>query len=68
MIDPVERKFAQDVYLRVCRDSGFQLDMFAAANLAAGVMKISTMELWVRMDIPIAVMDQIAQGIHAICR
>lgn len=62
-----ERKLAQDVYIRVCKDSGFQLDLFTAVHLAAGALGISSMELWVRMGIDLAVMEQIALGKHPAC-
>lgn len=63
-----ERKFAQDVYVRVCRDSGFSMGFAEACHLTAQLLQISTMELWVRMGLTIAVMDEIATGVHPICK
>lgn len=58
------RKLAQDVFIRVCRDSGFQLDMFRAAALAGSALGTNALGLWTRMAIGFDVMEQIAAGTH----
>lgn len=63
----MERKQIQDLFIRVCRDSGFQLSGTDAAVIAARSVGISPLEIWTAMP-GIAVMDEIASGSHPAAR
>lgn len=58
-----DRDLIQQIYVRVCRDSGFGLDSIRAATLAARIVGCSPLEVWVAMP-SLAVMDAIAEGKH----
>lgn len=58
-----DRKTIQDIYIRVCRDSGFGLDYIAAAQLAAKVVGIHPLDIWIAMP-SLSVMEEIATGAH----
>lgn len=60
------RKTVQDVFIRVCRDSGFRLEATRAAHLAAKMLGISAFEVWTAMDLD--VMRRIASGEHPAAR
>lgn len=60
---PHERKTVQDVFVRVCRDSGFTLGSVQAANVAARALKCHPLQVWLAMP-ELAVMDEIAAGRH----
>jgi hypothetical protein len=57
------RETIQQMFVRVCRDSGFKLDTMRAATLAARVLGISPLEIWIALP-SLNVMDQIAAGTH----
>lgn len=61
-----ERKLKQDIYIRVCKDSGFQLDSTRAAILAANVIGCHPMEIWMALDVDL--MNRIASGEHPVCK
>ncbi|ANC85486.1 hypothetical protein A7E77_00365 [Sphingomonas sp. NIC1] len=63
----VERKLRQDLYIRVCRDSGFQLDMYRAAALAGKIGGFHALDVWTAMP-SLDVMAQIAAGTHPSAR
>lgn len=44
------RKQIQEVYIRICKDSGYKLGATHAAKLAASVLKIHPLEVWVAMS------------------
>jgi hypothetical protein len=57
------RKFIQDLYIRICRDSLFKMDFVAAAQIAGKVGDFHPME--VLMALPsMDVMMEIARGEH----
>lgn len=60
----IDRTTAQKVYIRVCKDSGFQLSYDRAADLAAKILGTTALVLWVDMDISLDIMKEIAAGIH----
>lgn len=41
-----ERKLRQNAFIRVCKDSGFSLDTYRAAAMAAGVVGVHPLEIW----------------------
>lgn len=53
----------QQVYIRVCRDSGFKLDWIRATNLTASIVGKHPMDVWIAIG-TIDVMEAIAQGEH----
>lgn len=59
-------KTRQDVYIRVCRDSGFQLDSTRAAILAANVLGCHPLEICMALDMDL--MNKIADGSHPVCK
>ncbi|MDB5707879.1 MAG: hypothetical protein JWN66_4995 [Sphingomonas bacterium] len=61
------RQQIQQVYIRVCRDSGFQLDYLQAANLAAKVLGKHPLDVWIAMPC-LDVMREIAVGEHPAAR
>lgn len=68
MTDPdaaVARDLVQQVFIRVCRDSGFTLATQEAAALAAGALGLSPLQIWMAMP-SLDVMDKIAAGTHPI--
>lgn len=59
----LDRKLRQDVYIRVCRDSGFTLDYVRASVIAAMMLKCSPLEIFFALPgLPVA--EQIADGTH----
>jgi hypothetical protein len=61
-----ERKLRQDVFIRVCRDSGFTMDTIRAAQLAARVAKCDPLEIWIAVG-DLLSMERIASGSHPCC-
>lgn len=59
----MDRKSRQDAFIRVCQDSGFQLETDRAAHLAGSVVGCSALEIWLAMP-SMSVMDEIAAGTH----
>jgi hypothetical protein len=62
-----ERKTVQDVFIRVCRDSGYSMNAIKAAGVAAAAMKCHPLDVWLAMP-SLYVMDEIAAGTHPACR
>jgi hypothetical protein len=60
------RKLKQDVYIRVCKDSGFLLTPTDAAILAAKVLGCHPLEIWLALDF--YYMEKIASGEHPVCQ
>lgn len=60
----IERKQIQDVFIRVCRDSGFKMEASAAAIFAAQLIQISPLEVWTAIG-SMDTMRKIAQGTHS---
>lgn len=61
-----DRKLKQDVYIRVCKDSGFVLSSTDAAILTAKVLKCHPIEIWLALDF--YYMEKIASGEHPACQ
>lgn len=57
------RKLIQDMYVRVCRDSGFQLSWEQATKLTAKVGGWHPLDVWMAMP-SMDVMEEIAEGKH----
>lgn len=53
----------RQLYIRVCQDSEFQLDMYRAAAMVGRIVGIHPMQVWVAMP-DLQVMEQIAAGTH----
>lgn len=61
-----ERKLKQDVFIRVCKDSGFMLSSTDAAILAARVLGCHPLDIAFSLDMD--VMEKIAKGKHPVCK
>jgi len=53
----------QQLYIRVCRDSGFQLEYIQAAILTSRVIGCTALEIWLAFP-SLGVMDEVARGLH----
>jgi hypothetical protein len=62
----MEKKLKQDLYIRICRDSGYSMDAIKASCFVAGMLKCSPLEIWLSMP-SFSVMEDIAKGVHPIC-
>ena len=58
-----DRKQIQDVFIRVCQDSGFTTDVVDAAHFAAAILNITAIEVWAEFS-SLHVMTEIAEGTH----
>ena len=58
-----ERAMLQQAYIRVCRDSGFRLDLHRACVIAAEVVGKRPMDIWSAIP-SLDVMWKIAAGKH----
>ena len=59
------RNLKQDAYIRICKDSDFQLDYLNAAILTAKVIGCHPLEVWMALDF--YYMQKIATGNHPVC-
>ena len=59
----VDRKTLQQIYVRVCRDRGFTLDLHRACSLAAMIAGKHPLDIWMAMP-SLDVMFAIAAGDH----
>jgi hypothetical protein len=57
----MNRDFLQQLFVRVCRDSGFTLDWPRAAILTGMIAKVDPLMVWMAMDSE--TMDKIARGV-----
>lgn len=62
-----ERKLYQDLYIRVCRDSGWQLNYIEAAKLVARILITSPLLIWTKFS-SLTLMEEIARGEHPACK
>lgn len=62
----LDRKLRQDVYIRVCKDSGFQLDNIRATILSANILKCHPFEIYDAFS-GFDVMQKISTGNHPVC-
>lgn len=60
---PLDRKLTQDIFMRVCRDSGFTATPLMAADLTASMMKTHPLLVWATFP-SFDVMQEIAAGTH----
>jgi hypothetical protein len=60
-----DREALQQAFIRICRDSGFQLDAERACALAAKVLGRSPLEIWMAMP-SLDVMREVAAGTHPV--
>lgn len=63
---PERRKFIQDLYIRVCRDSLYKMPCEKAAHFAGKVGGFHAIDVWTAMP-SLDVMMQIADGKHPAC-
>lgn len=61
-----DRKLIQDLYIRVCKDSGWKLPSDRAAKLTADTLGISALDVALSMPY-LSVMEEIATGRHSVC-
>lgn len=57
------RRFRQQIFIRVCRDSGFRVDAINAAYLAAMIARCHPLHIWLAMP-DMDTMERIAAGKH----
>lgn len=62
-----ERKLIQDVYIRVCRDSGFRESFTRAAKITATLLGIHPLQVWVAFG-RLETMEEVAAGTHPAVR
>ena len=60
------RSRIQEVYIRVCRDSGFGLGAVESAIIAGKSIGIHPLEIWLAFS-SLDVMKDIADGKHPVC-
>ena len=60
-----DRKTVQNLYIRICKDSGFYLNYIGAAILTGKVLNISPIEVWCHMG-SFDTMQRIAKGTHPV--
>lgn len=61
---PQRKEFIRQLYIRVCRDSGFTLPFDRAAHLAGQVGGFTALDVWMCMPY-MEVMVEIAAGTHS---
>lgn len=57
------RQQIQEAYIRVCMDSGFQMEYIEAAKFTAKLLGLHPIEIWIAMGY-MDTMEEIAKGIH----
>lgn len=62
----IERKLIQDVYIRVCRDSNWNMPWDQAARFVADMLNIHPLAVGNAFPY-IMTMQEIAAGIHPVC-
>lgn len=60
----LDRKATQDLFIRICKDSGFQLDAFRVAALVGAVLGCTPFMVYLTMGINLSTMNEIAAGTH----
>lgn len=66
VVGKTERNLVQGIFIRVCRDSGWKLDMYRAAALAAKMLGKHPMDIWIAMP-DLKTMERVASGQHPVC-
>lgn len=64
----LSREEIQQLLIRVCRDSGWQMEWTQATILVGKVLDIHPMDVWCQAGIDIATMEKIAKGEHPVCK
>jgi hypothetical protein len=59
----MDKDTLRHLFIRVCRDSGFQLDTVRATQLAAAIAKVHPLDVW-RAFPSYDTMGEIAEGTH----
>ena len=57
----------QDMFIQICKDSGYGLKFIDAAIILAKVIKVSPLEIWMAFS-SMSVMAEIAAGEHPACK
>ena len=60
------RKLRRDLYVRVCRDSGFRMPYDRAAAFVGDMLHTSALDVWIAFS-GTDVMQEIASGTHPVC-
>jgi len=60
----VDRTLAVDLYVRVCQDSGFQMDYLKAIKLVAAILQTTALDVWASMKIDFDTLERVAKGTH----
>ena len=57
------REIVQQAYIRVCRDSGFQIHWIAACHIVSQILEIPALDVWLKFG-DMSNMVRIAEGTH----
>lgn len=60
----LERQRKIDMFIRICRDSGFRMNSASAIILLAKMLRTQPLALWGEMGIDFATLERIASGEH----
>ena len=61
-----DRKLKQDLYIRACKDSGWQLDYIEAAKLVGKIFNCHPFEVYAAFG-DMSNMQKVAKGEHPAC-
>ena len=61
-----DRKLKQDLYIRVCKDSGWQLEYIQAAKLVGKILNCHPFEVYAAFG-DMDNMQKVAAGEHPVC-
>jgi hypothetical protein len=56
-----DRETIQKLFIRICKDSGYQLDFVQAAYLTGKILAISALEVWIAFA-DVKLMERISNG------
>ena len=62
-MERVDRKTIQDIYIRVCKDSEFEMEYIQVAIFVAGLLNITPFEVYAAFG-DLRTMGEVASGIH----
>lgn len=63
----MERKIITDAYVRVCKDSGFQLEAVRASQITASMLGIHPLDVLGALG-TMQALEQVADGTHPVCK
>lgn len=63
---PDTPQLIRELYLRVCKDSGYTIGVFSAAVVTAHAIGCHPLDVWLAMP-GLSMMEEIAAGTHAAC-